>query len=94
MHSETGKGRVLLDAKIIIWPTHAFCVEQIKTNVHENRIGWIFTSDCSLCLATARTEPAEKWVLATSARMTAGGGGAQGAVGAWVTLGKTGLGSA
>lgn len=38
MHSATGKGRVLLDAKIIIWPTHAFCIEQIKTNVHENRI--------------------------------------------------------
>lgn len=38
MHSGTGKGRVLLDAKIIVWPTHAFCVEQIKTNVHENRI--------------------------------------------------------
>lgn len=38
VHSGTGKGRVLLDAKIIVWPTHAFCVEQIKTNVHENRI--------------------------------------------------------
>jgi hypothetical protein len=38
VHAETGKGRVLLDAKIIMWPTHAFCIEQIKTNVHENRI--------------------------------------------------------
>ncbi|MGL5734588.1 MAG: hypothetical protein ACRCYS_06950 [Beijerinckiaceae bacterium] len=38
VHRETGKGRVLLDAKIIIWPTHAFCIEQIKSNVHQNRL--------------------------------------------------------
>lgn len=34
----TGRGRVLADAKIIIRPTHAFSVEQIKTNVHEHRL--------------------------------------------------------
>jgi hypothetical protein len=37
-HRATGKGRVLADAKIVIRPTHAFCVEQIKTNMHEHRL--------------------------------------------------------
>jgi hypothetical protein len=31
-------GRALIDAKIIIWPTQAFTIEQLKTNVHENRL--------------------------------------------------------
>lgn len=38
VHAPTGRGRVLADAKIIIRPTHAFSVEQIKTNVHESRL--------------------------------------------------------
>ncbi|MGQ0672879.1 MAG: hypothetical protein ACT4N2_08395 [Hyphomicrobium sp.] len=38
VHVPTGRGRVLADAKIIIRPTHAFAVEQIKTNVHEHRL--------------------------------------------------------
>lgn len=33
-----GKGRSLADAKIVIWPTHTFAIEQMKTNVQENRI--------------------------------------------------------
>jgi hypothetical protein len=33
-----GKGRILADAKIVIRPTTAFTIEQMKTNVHENRI--------------------------------------------------------
>lgn len=33
-----GKGRALVDAKIVIWPTTAFTIEQMKTNVHENRV--------------------------------------------------------
>jgi len=31
-------GRALVDAKIILWPTHAFSIEQMKTNMHENRL--------------------------------------------------------
>lgn len=38
VHPETRKGHVLTDAKIIIWPTEAFAKEQMKTNVHENRL--------------------------------------------------------
>jgi hypothetical protein len=33
-----GKGRILADAKIVIRPTTAFTIEQMKTNVHENRL--------------------------------------------------------
>ncbi len=29
---------MLADAKIIIRPTESFCIEQIKTNVHESRL--------------------------------------------------------
>lgn len=29
---------MLADAKLILWPTHAFSVEQIKNNVHESRL--------------------------------------------------------
>ena len=36
VHPVTGRGRVLADAKIVIWPTDAFTKEQLKTNVHEN----------------------------------------------------------
>ena len=36
VHQPTGRGRVLADAKIIIRPTSAFTVEQMKTNMHEN----------------------------------------------------------
>lgn len=38
VHGTTGKGRVLLDAKIIIRPTRTFTVEQMKTNMHENTL--------------------------------------------------------
>lgn len=33
-----GKGRILADAKIVIRPTQAFAIEQMKTNVQENRL--------------------------------------------------------
>ena len=38
VHAPTGRGRVLADAKIIIRPTQAFSVEQIKTNLHESNL--------------------------------------------------------
>ena len=38
VHPVTGRGRVLADAKIVIWPTLAFSKEQIRTNVHENDV--------------------------------------------------------
>jgi len=34
VHPETGKGRVLADAKIILWPTNSFSTQQIQTNLH------------------------------------------------------------
>ena len=37
-NDRAGKGRILADAKLIIRPTQAFTVEQMKTNVHENRL--------------------------------------------------------
>jgi hypothetical protein len=37
-NERAGKGRALSDAKIVIWPTQAFTIEQMKTNVHENRL--------------------------------------------------------
>ena len=37
-NQRAGKGRILADAKITIRPTHAFSIEQLKTNVHENRL--------------------------------------------------------
>ena len=36
VHQPSGRGRVLADAKIVIRPTSAFTVEQMKTNMHEN----------------------------------------------------------
>jgi hypothetical protein len=37
-NEHAGKGRKLADAKIVLRPTNAFVVEQLKTNVHENRL--------------------------------------------------------
>lgn len=37
-NARNATGRALVDAKIIIRPTHAFSIEQLKTNVHENRL--------------------------------------------------------
>lgn len=55
VHVPTGRGRVLADAKIIIRPTHAFSVEQIKTNVHESRLdGAVLTEDGSVMLEPER----------------------------------------
>lgn len=57
VHSGTGKGRVLIDAKIIIRPTHAFTIEQMKTNVHENRLDTaVAAEDGSIVVEPRREE--------------------------------------
>ena len=45
VHAETGKGRMLVDAKIVIRPTQAFTIEQMKTNMHENRLDTAVLTD-------------------------------------------------
>ncbi len=34
VHPQTRRGRVLADAKIILWPTNSFSTQQIQTNLH------------------------------------------------------------
>lgn len=42
---------MLLDAKIIIRPAHAFVIEQLKTNVHVNRLDTaVATEDAGVML--------------------------------------------
>lgn len=46
---------MLADAKIILWPTHAFSVEQIKNNVHESRLeDAVLTEDGTVMLEPDR----------------------------------------
>lgn len=57
VHAPTGRGRVLADAKIIIWPTHGFTVEQIKTNLHESRLDdAVIAEDGSIMLEPDRKQ--------------------------------------
>jgi hypothetical protein len=55
-HGTTGRGRVLADAKIIMWPTQAFTVEQMKTNLHVNRLDTaVVTEDGSIMIEPERS---------------------------------------
>lgn len=57
VHQQTGRGRVLADAKIIIWPTHAFCTEQIKTNIHEHDLDEaVITDDGTVMIEPRQTK--------------------------------------
>ena len=38
VHPTTKKGRVLADAKIIIWPTRSFVQMQIENNIHHSKL--------------------------------------------------------
>jgi hypothetical protein len=38
VHPETRRGRVLADAKIVIWPTRRFVQSQIETNIHQQNL--------------------------------------------------------
>ena len=70
VHPETGKGRVLADAKIILWPTNSFATQQIQTNLHMQDLeGGVITSQGNVMLEPQR-EDYESYKAYENARIT------------------------
>jgi hypothetical protein len=70
VHPETGRGRVLADAKVILWPTNEFATQQIKTNLHAQDLdGGVITREGDVMLEPQR-EDYESFKAYETARIT------------------------
>ncbi len=70
VHPETGRGRVLADAKVILWPTNSFATQQIKTNLHiQDLDGGVITPQGNVMLEPQR-EDYESYKAFENARIT------------------------